>query len=78
MAHQATNLQKIAVLYKIDRKVQKLAFKFVGLILLSDCKWQLDAPKQKAAVRPWLDIYTYPRIVSCRESIWSNRCDDRQ
>ena len=58
IAHQPTNLQKTtnfpAVLYKIDRKVQKLAFKFVGLILLSDCKWQLDAPKQNAAVRPWL------------------------
>ena len=41
-----------AVLYQIDRKVQKLAFKFVGLILLSGCKWQLDAPKLNAAVRP--------------------------
>ena len=41
-----------AVLYKIDRKVQELAFKFVGLILLSDCKWQLDTPKQNAALRP--------------------------
>ena len=55
IAHQPTNLQKTnfsAVLYKIYRKVQKLAFKIVGLILLSDCKWQLDAPKQNAAVRP--------------------------
>ena len=54
---EPTNLQKMsnfpAVLYKIDRKVQKLAFKFVGLILLSDCKWQLDAPEENVAVRPW-------------------------
>ena len=42
-----------AVLYKIDKKVQKLAFKFLGIILLSDCKWGLDAAKPNAALRPW-------------------------
>ena len=57
IAHQPTNLLKTTnfptVLYKIDRKVLKLTFKFAELILLSDCKWELDAPKQNAAVRPW-------------------------
>ena len=62
-----------AVLFKIDRKVQKLAFKFVGLILLSDCKWQLDAPKQNAAVRPWALVWQ-GRVVQIGRELSADNC----
>ena len=52
IAHQPTHFQKNinfpAVFYNIDRKVQKLVFKFVvGWHLVNE----LDASKQKAALR---------------------------